>query len=107
MVAAIDILGEGERAAASGEVRDLIADGIVTAPTGERVRPAEPLHPLVRLAREAVEAWVRYRHSIPADIDPALDLPQRAGAFISIKTADGLLRGCMGTIHPSQESLAQ
>ena len=110
MVAAIDILGEGEQAAASGEERDTIADGIVTAPTGEHggpAEPAEPLHPLVRLAREAVEAWMRHRHSVPADIDPALDLPQRAGAFVSIKTAEGLLRGCMGTIHPSQESLAQ
>ena len=32
---------------------------------------------------------------------------QRAGCFVSIKTKTGALRGCMGTIAPTQENLGQ
>lgn len=74
------------------------------------VRPSPPegslAHdPLVALARAAVETYVRHRRQVePPDL-PA-DLPQRAGAFVSIKTKGGALRGCIGTLLPTQKSLA-
>ena len=63
-------------------------------------------HPLVELARRAIEAHVRDGAVVspPADLPP--DLPARAGAFVSLHTHGGL-RGCIGTIEPSQPSLAQ
>lgn len=101
LVAAVDILGEAER--------DVLTDGIETIPAKEALhptQPVEPAHPLTRLAREAVEAWVRHGLLIEA-ADPPPELPERAGCFVSIKTVDGLLRGCLGTIEPSQPTLAQ
>jgi len=85
----------------------------------EQARAAEPVavaaapHPLVRLAKEAVEAFVLYGRAIePAEV-PALsgaegpaDLPEQAGVFVSIRRG-GQLRGCIGTIEPTQASLAQ
>jgi AmmeMemoRadiSam system protein A len=65
-------------------------------------------HPLVALAAEAVEAFVRDRRIIvpPTDLferhPPAA---RRAGAFVCLK-ARGLLRGCIGTTEPTRETLA-
>ena len=70
--------------------------------------------PWVRLARFSLESYVREGRRI----DPACDLPAdlaaalpdelastRAGAFVSLKK-DGQLRGCIGTILPTQDTLA-
>ncbi len=66
------------------------------------------LHPLVKLATDAVEGFVRDRRII-APPDDFLDLhPQaarRAGAFVCLK-ARGQLRGCIGTTEPTRETLA-
>jgi AmmeMemoRadiSam system protein A len=77
----------------------------------EEARAAEPVaaaaatHPLVRLAKEAVEAFVLYGQAIePTDV-PA-ELREQAGVFVSIKKGSQL-RGCIGTIEPTQASLAQ
>jgi AmmeMemoRadiSam system protein A len=59
------------------------------------------------LARRAVEAYVTQRRIISArelDQNPALSQP--AACFVSIKTTDRELRGCIGTIEPSYETLA-
>ncbi len=63
--------------------------------------------PFVRLARAAVEAWVteRRRAEPPADL-PAELLTRRAGVFVSLH-AEGRLRGCIGTIMPTQDSVAR
>lgn len=60
----------------------------------------------VSLAREALEQYV----SSGKRIKPALYLPaemksQRAGVFVSIKK-HGNLRGCIGTISPTQNNIA-
>jgi AmmeMemoRadiSam system protein A len=61
-------------------------------------------HPLVRLAKDAVDAFVRYGRVIePVDVPPELQRP--AGAFVSIKNGR-TLRGCIGTVEPAQDSLA-
>jgi len=62
-------------------------------------------HPLVRLARNAVDTFVRLGHVIePTDVPPEFERP--AGAFVSIKRGH-TLRGCIGTIEPAQDSLAR
>lgn len=69
------------------------------------VRTGASEHPLVRLARAAVEAFVRNDRTVePADLPS--DLPDRAGVFVTIRK-DGELRGCIGTIEPVCESLAE
>jgi AmmeMemoRadiSam system protein A len=62
-------------------------------------------HPLVRLAREAVETFVRHGRIIkPTELSE--EMLERAGAFVSIKIR-GELRGCIGTLEPTQPNLAQ
>jgi len=63
-------------------------------------------HALVDLARRTIETYVRERRQIspPAELPP--DLPTRSGVFVSLH-AHGDLRGCIGTIEPTQPSLAQ
>ncbi len=66
------------------------------------------LHPLVALAAEAVEAFVRDRRIIAPTPDLFERHPQaarRAGAFICLK-ARGQLRGCIGTTEPTRGTLA-
>ncbi len=60
----------------------------------------------VRLARLSLETYVQ-SHSyaqLPADLPRELT-EVRAGAFVSLKM-DGKLRGCIGTILPTQSNLA-
>jgi AmmeMemoRadiSam system protein A len=59
---------------------------------------------LPALARRAIEAYVCGGEILKA---PAELLPQRAACFVSIKTDEGDLRGCIGTVEPTQESLAE
>ena len=63
--------------------------------------------PWVRLARAEVEAWVRdgMRIEPPAGL-PAEMLSQRVGVFVSLHK-DGRLRGCIGTIGPTQRCVAE
>ena len=61
--------------------------------------------PLVRLAKDAVDTFVRFRRVIdPIDVPPELQRP--AGVFVSIKRGH-TLRGCIGTVEPTQDSLAR
>ena len=70
-------------------------------------KKAEACDPYVRLARASVEAWVKRRERIPVPEDvPAQMLSGRAGAFVSIHK-NGQLRGCIGTIAPTQKNLAE
>jgi len=63
-------------------------------------------HPLVELARRTIETYV----SDGRQIEPPQDLPpemrQRAGAFVTIHQG-GRLRGCIGTIEPVCDNLAE
>lgn len=63
--------------------------------------------PYVRLARASLEAYVRDGRRItpPADVPEELQA-RRAGCFVSLKV-DGQLRGCIGTIEPTQATLAK
>ncbi len=61
--------------------------------------------PLVSLARETIEEYIRFGRvtSVPLPMPPELEM--RAGAFVCLKK-HGQLRGCIGTIEPTQPNLA-
>lgn len=64
--------------------------------------------PWVRLARRSLETYVRTGRpldTLPEDLPPELT-QQAAGAFVSLHI-NGQLRGCIGTISPTAETLAE
>lgn len=73
--------------------------------TGERAA----LRQLPKLARLTVETYAREGRVLDAPDTSAGDslLGQRAACFVSIKTRDGDLRGCIGTVEPVRETLAE
>lgn len=64
------------------------------------------MHPLVKLVKQAVEAYICESRVIepPAELTP--EMKQKAGVFVCIKRK-GELRGCIGTFIPSSESVAE
>ncbi|MFN2291370.1 MAG: AmmeMemoRadiSam system protein A [Anaerolineae bacterium] len=63
-------------------------------------------HPLVALARRTIEAYVREGEQCdPPDPLPP-EMQRRAGAFVTLHR-HGELRGCIGTIQPTQANLAE
>jgi AmmeMemoRadiSam system protein A/AmmeMemoRadiSam system protein B len=62
---------------------------------------------LPALARLAVETFVLTGKQIKPPEKPSSPLSARAGCFVSIKAFDGDLRGCIGTIEPIKQNLAQ
>jgi AmmeMemoRadiSam system protein B/AmmeMemoRadiSam system protein A len=61
--------------------------------------------PLVRLARETVESYVK-QGSVPTPRSLAPEMKGKAGVFVSIHKGKEL-RGCIGTIGPTEENIAQ
>jgi AmmeMemoRadiSam system protein A len=59
---------------------------------------------LTALARRAIEAFISTGEILKA---PEELLIEPAACFVSIKTDEGSLRGCIGTIEPAQKSLAE
>lgn len=62
---------------------------------------------LPALARLAVETFVRSGKKIPVPQNATALLAARAACFVSIKTHGGDLRGCIGTIEPVKQNLAE
>jgi AmmeMemoRadiSam system protein A len=58
------------------------------------------------LARLAVEAYIRDGERIepPEQVEGAM--AERAGVFVTLRTLDGALRGCIGTIEPMTANVA-
>jgi len=63
-------------------------------------------HPLVKLAKETIEQYVRTRKAISPPEELTREMKQRAGAFVSLHKR-GALRGCIGTIQPTSSNVAQ
>lgn len=61
----------------------------------------------VRLARKSLENYVNHKTkiTIPDELSPEI-LKKQAGAFVSLKI-NGQLRGCIGTISATKDSLAE
>jgi len=67
------------------------------------------MSPHARLARLSLEHYLRHHRPlspVPPEIAAALE-GRCAGAFVSIHTREGELRGCIGTLSPCQPSLAE
>lgn len=63
------------------------------------------IDPMVKLAKEAVENYVRQRKMVkPTELTP--EMKERAGVFVSLKK-HGELRGCIGTFEPTQANVAE
>lgn len=63
-------------------------------------------HPLVELARKSIESYVASQRQIGLPSDLSEEMKRRAGAFVTIRRY-GNLRGCIGTIEPSYDSVAE
>jgi MEMO1 family protein len=72
----------------------------------EREEPFINERLVTSLARQAVESYIRDKQfiSVPEGLPTELTVP--GACFVSIKTLAGELRGCIGTIEPNKDSLA-
>lgn len=65
------------------------------------------MHPLVQLAKLAVENYIGKGETIASPSDfPKEYLTKKAGVFITIEK-EGKLRGCIGTYLPTEENIAK
>lgn len=62
-------------------------------------------HPVVKLAQDTIESYVRQGKVIGAPRTLALEMEAQAGVFVSLHKR-GMLRGCIGTIQPRQSNVA-
>lgn len=59
-----------------------------------------------RIARDVIENYIRTGHIIdPPEYVEQDMLKKRAGVFVSIHKKNGDLRGCIGTISPTQKNI--
>lgn len=65
----------------------------------------EDLHPVVQLAKEAVESYVR-EGIVPEPRELTSDMMERAGVFVSLHR-QGELRGCIGTFEATKDNVAE
>ena len=66
---------------------------------------AEGHHPVVKLAKETVESYIRKgKTPKPRELTP--EMKERAGVFVSIHK-HGELRGCIGTFEPVKDNVAE
>jgi MEMO1 family protein len=77
------------------------------APENDLLADVAPHENLPGLARQAVESYIRSGDIVEAPANAGELLSSRAPCFVSLKTFDGELRGCIGTIEPMRETLAE
>jgi AmmeMemoRadiSam system protein A len=69
-------------------------------------RPANDILPQ-ELARLTVEQFIGEGTPIAPPVDPLGVLATRAGVFVTLRTSDDQLRGCIGTIDPVRSNVAE
>lgn len=67
---------------------------------------AEELHPVVALAKQAVDTFVKERRVIKAPADMIPEMKEKAGVFVSLHKGHEL-RGCIGTFSPARSNIAE
>ncbi len=75
--------------------------------SSEAEYPPQTRSTLPALARRAVETFVQTGKQLQAEDYTAEPLQARAACFVSLKTNAGDLRGCIGTIEPAKQNLAE
>ena len=83
----------------TGGVKEVHSEVVAAKPSFEENLPS--------LARRAVETFARTGKQIAVPQNAAEILGARAACFVSIKTREGNLRGCIGTIEPLKETLGE
>ena len=63
-------------------------------------------HPLVVLARQAIQRFVRHGRRLEPPGELSDELKRPAGAFVTIRR-QGSLRGCIGTTQPTCSTVAE
>lgn len=63
------------------------------------------MHPLVKLAKEAIETYIGKKCVIRPPVDLTPEMKGKAGVFVCLKK-QGELRGCIGTFMPVCENVA-
>jgi AmmeMemoRadiSam system protein B/AmmeMemoRadiSam system protein A len=82
----------------SGEYASVVGyAGIIIRKPGES--------PLVKLARDTIETLVRHDQVISPPAEPAPEMKEQTGVFVSIHK-NGELRGCIGTFEPAYANVA-
>ena len=82
--------------------------GYLVAQLTNQTAPSDPEQvSLPALAREAVETFVRSGKILAPPKSVEGLLASRAPCFVSLKTLNGELRGCIGTIEPGRNTLAE
>ncbi len=64
------------------------------------------MHPLVKLARETVETYVKEEKVPPPPDELTPEMKEKAGVFVSLHKS-GELRGCIGTFEPAAKNVAE
>ncbi|HOX97019.1 MAG TPA: AmmeMemoRadiSam system protein A [bacterium] len=63
---------------------------------------------ITELAKKSIEYFLQNNHYLKGDFEIAENLPQTAGVFVTLHNKyDGSLRGCIGTILPTQASITE
>ena len=70
------------------------------------LQPPDDISP-ERLARLSVEKFIGEGLTVSAPQNPIAVLTRRAGAFVTLRSSGGQLRGCMGTTEPSHPTVAE
>ena len=66
------------------------------------------IHPYVKLAAQAVHYFLSAGNHLPCPSPISSSMEDQAGVFVSIKIKKNhKLRGCIGTVTPSQDNLAK
>ncbi|RJO61145.1 MAG: AmmeMemoRadiSam system protein B [Dehalococcoidia bacterium] len=68
--------------------------------------PRQAMSPLVRLAHEAIDAYVKEGRIMQAPATLTPEMQEEAGVFVSLHKG-GELRGCIGTFEPSRRNVAE
>ncbi|UMZ75432.1 AmmeMemoRadiSam system protein A [Natranaerofaba carboxydovora] len=61
----------------------------------------------IKLARDSLKTYLKENKILSLLPDMPEDFLKRAGCFVSLKKEDGSLRGCIGTIEPVYDTLAE
>jgi AmmeMemoRadiSam system protein B/AmmeMemoRadiSam system protein A len=64
------------------------------------------MSPIAKIAKEAVETFVKDGKIISPPVKPTREMKKKAGVFVSLHKF-GKLRGCIGTFEPAQEDVAR
>ncbi|HHV71983.1 MAG TPA: AmmeMemoRadiSam system protein A, partial [Clostridia bacterium] len=83
-----------------------VYDKLLSAKKKKMAEIREKESPYVRLARESLESYVLTGKPIKLEGELPEKMKTRAGVFVSLKK-DGHLRGCIGTIEPSKNNIAE